>query len=128
MTTFKNQLIDTYKTDAKGGVYNGLTYLPTLVAGKKYPLLLHFHGLGEPGTTVADLQKIANTSIPQRIEQGYKPMASDGTEFIVCSPQSPFAPMGELVIPYILNDIISRYPVDTNKIYATGYSYGGYAV
>lgn len=125
-----NQLVDSFPINnwSVPARYYGLTWLPDSYANsiQNYPLVIHLHGDGEKGSGVAGLKVLCNTSLPQRIANGFKPWAK-GQEFIVISPQSPTSPgLPEEVLQYMLADIIKRYRVDVNRIYVTGYSYGGH--
>ena len=103
---------------------NYLLFMPrdssARVAGK-FPLLISLHGIGESGTT---LSKLKNDGLP-KILDGY-----DTFPFIVVSPQCPsttewYYDRTDLKVIRLLDSVVARYPVDTNRIYVTGYSMGG---
>jgi predicted peptidase len=84
-----------------------------------YPLILFLHGSGERG----DSLPLVKAWGPPKIA------AEKGLPFIVISPQCPanewwtslLYPLSE-----ILDEAIATYPIDTNRIYLTGLSMGGF--
>ena len=98
-----------------------------------YPLLVFFHGTGEAGT---DLSKIYNSSgaggpayfIAQKQWPSYFINPKDGQpyKFIVVSPQATSWSTDYKAVPYILAYLVKQYRVDTNRIYLTGLSAGGW--
>jgi len=87
---------------------------------KKWPLMLFLHGAGERGD---DLEKVKKHG-PPKIVQTRKDFP-----FIVVSPQCPeddwWTKKTEVLIN-LLDEIIARYDVDTERVYLTGLSMGGY--
>ncbi|UCC97258.1 MAG: prolyl oligopeptidase family serine peptidase [Phycisphaerales bacterium] len=87
---------------------------------KRWPLMLFLHGAGERGD---DLEKVKKHG-PPKIVQTQKDLP-----FIVVSPQCPegdwWTKKTEVLI-HLLDEIIARYDVDTERIYLTGLSMGGY--
>lgn len=125
-TLIGNQIPDQFPINAAGtSFYPTLVYVPDSYAtsSSKYSLIIHLHGDGEKGT---DLNKLINTSLPQRIAQGFKPISVKGTEFIVVSPQCPTFTPQWWELKYIIPGVIKKYRIDVSRIYVTGYSYGGY--
>ena len=103
---------------------NYLLFMPrdtsARVAGK-FPLLISLHGIGESGTT---LSRLKNDGLP-KILDGYETFP-----FIVVSPQCPsttewYYDRTDLKVIRLLDSVVARYAVDTNRIYVTGYSMGG---
>ena len=103
----------------------GCKYLLFLPEGygqqqKRWPLMLFLHGAGERGD---DLEKV-ETHGPPKIVQTRKDFP-----FIVVSPQCPendwWTKKTEVLIN-LLDEIIARYDVDTERVYLTGLSMGGY--
>jgi predicted peptidase len=87
---------------------------------KRWPLMLFLHGAGERGD---DLNKV-KVHGPPRIVQTRKDFP-----FIVVSPQCPegdwWTHKTEMLIN-LLDYIIANYDVDTERVYLTGLSMGGY--
>lgn len=89
--------------------------------GKKYPVIFYLHGAGGVGTNVWDL---TNTALPKKLQRGL------WLPFIVISPQCTTtkkywnAAFDELSL--LLDEVSEKFPVDTNRIYITGISMGGY--
>jgi len=85
---------------------------------ERWPLMLFLHGAGERGTNLA---KVAVHGPPKLVKE------RPSFPFIVVSPQCPD---GETwsndVLLGLLDDVVSNYKVDTNRIYVTGLSMGGY--
>ena len=110
---FKKQIIHNAELDyllfLPDGYQNG---------GPSWPLMLFLHGAGERGTNV---DKVAVHGPPKLIKAGAKP------PFIVASPQCPEGRAwrdDELLA--LIGDLVANLNVDTNRIYLTGLSMGGY--
>jgi predicted esterase/sugar lactone lactonase YvrE len=103
---------------------NYLLFMPRDTSAKiagKFPLIISLHGIGESGTT---LSRLKSEGLP-RILDGYNTFP-----FIVVSPQCPsttewYYDRTDIKVTRLLDSVIARYPVDTNRIYITGYSMGG---
>lgn len=100
---------------------NYLLYLPAEYASgakKRWPLMLFLHGAGERGT---NLSLVAVHGPPKLVKQ------KRDFPFIIVSPQCP---AGELwsneTLLALLDDATRKYNVDTNRLYLTGLSMGGY--
>jgi predicted peptidase len=109
------QLIDKVKAN-----YNYLLYLPDNYDSlKSWPLMIYLHGGSQKGD---DLNKLKAYGPPQLIEQGRK------FDFIIASPQCPGGKYWstENWFDSLYTSLISKYHVDTNRIYLTGISMGGY--
>ncbi|MBI5387016.1 MAG: prolyl oligopeptidase family serine peptidase [Verrucomicrobia bacterium] len=109
------------KTITKTVRANYLLFLPKdydAKSGKRWPLLLFLHGAGERGT---NLWKIAVHGPPKIVKD--KPEFP----FITVSPQCP---NGETwssdLLMNLLDNVIDQYAVDTNRVYLTGLSMGGF--
>jgi predicted peptidase len=85
---------------------------------RRWPLMLFLHGAGERGS---NLGKITVHGPPKIVKS--KPEFP----FILVSPQCP---EGETwsndVLLGLLDDVIEKHQVDTNRVYLTGLSMGGY--
>lgn len=113
-----------------GGVYRSYRiYIPAINDGvKKVPLVFNMHGLGSNGfeqEAYGDFRTIADTA-----------------DFIIVSPNgsnviftikgwNTFNTIGTGIddlefISRLLDTVAAKYPVNTNKVYATGMSNGGF--
>ena len=98
-----------------------LLFLPQGYADRgtnRWPLMLFLHGAGERGTNLANV----TVHGPPKIVK-----TRPDFPFILISPQCPD---GETwsndVLLAFLDDVISHFKVDTNRIYLTGLSMGGF--
>jgi predicted peptidase len=110
------------KTITKTVACKYLLFLPEEYDRKqrKWPTILFLHGAGERGD---DLEKVRVHGLP-KIVTGKKDFP-----FIVISPQCPeghWWPAKTEMLINLLDDIVSRYDVDTERIYLTGLSMGGF--
>ena len=104
---------------------NYLLYLPEnygVDAMAKWPLILFLHGAGERGV---DLEKVKTHGLPKLIAEGRQ------FPFVIVSPQCSegdqwrsATQLGKLKA--LLDEIVSRYRIDDDRIYLTGLSMGGY--
>jgi predicted peptidase len=100
-----------------------LLYLPADYekdAKKKWPLIMFLHGAGERGN---NLKLVAKHGPPKMIAQG------KSFEFIIVSPQCPndiWWPEQTDVLINLLDEIEKKYRVDTERVYLTGLSMGGF--
>lgn len=113
-----------------------LLYLPNdyATSGKRYPLLVFYHGSGEAGQ---NLSLIYNNSVSGGpayfIEHsgwdtsGYtNPMDGLKYKFIIISPQRPGSwGWQALQLNYHIKYMVDNYRIDTSRIYTTGISAGG---
>ncbi|WP_274361427.1 prolyl oligopeptidase family serine peptidase [Paenibacillus thermotolerans] len=101
---------------------NYLLYLPKQYeeSEEKWPLIVFLHGAGERGS---DIEKVKIHGIP-KIAEG-----RDDFPFIAVSPQCPedsFWSVEIDALDSLINEIADNYRVDTDRIYLTGLSMGGY--
>jgi predicted peptidase len=100
---------------------NYLLFLPKdyeAKSEKRWPLMLFLHGAGERGT---NLWKVAVHGPPKIVKD--KPEFP----FILVSPQCPNGEhWSDEVLLSLLDDVIVSHAVDTNRVYLTGLSMGGY--
>jgi predicted peptidase len=87
---------------------------------KKWPLMLFLHGYGESGDNI----KLVEIHGPPKLAAGCKDF-----DFIILSPQCPknnWWPhlADDLVV--LVDDICQKYNVDTQRLYVTGLSMGGF--
>lgn len=87
-------------------------------ADQRWPLILFLHGAGERGTNV---WKVATHGPTKHLGE------HSDFPFIVVSPQCPAQQIwSKDVLVGLLEDVLARYAVDTNRVYLTGLSMGGY--
>lgn len=95
---------------------------------KKYPLLIFVHGTGELGNGSTDLSKVTNVAVPALIKNKKFPPAFEvngkSYSFIVISPQCKAWP-SPIDINTLINYAVSKYRVDTTRLYVSGLSMGG---
>ncbi|MHC4116519.1 MAG: carboxylesterase family protein [Planctomycetota bacterium] len=87
---------------------------------KRWPLMLFLHGAGERGS---NLDLVKKHGPPKLIENG------KDLPFIVVSPQCPSGVWWNDKLDVLINlldDVVSRYKVDKERVYLTGLSMGGY--
>ena len=96
-----------------------LLYLPKdYDQQESWPLLLFLHGSGERGD---DLELVKKHGPPKLIAEGKE------FPFIVVSPQCPKERRWEPIeLVALLDDLSNKYSVDSNRIYVTGLSMGGF--
>lgn len=95
---------------------------------KRYPLIMFLHGKSRSGT---DLSKLTADGMPYWMHRGTKfqavnPVDGKSYKFIVLCPQAPEWGFNPDELMRIMDQAIERYRVDTNRIYLTGYSAGGW--
>jgi predicted peptidase len=88
--------------------------------GKRWPLILFLHGAGERGTNIHLVTKHGPPKLVQDQEKSDFP-------FVVVSPQCPDgATWSNDLLLALLDEVTGKHAVDTNRIYLTGLSMGGY--
>jgi predicted peptidase len=108
----------------KKTTYNYWLYLPkgyVEKGEKKWPLIIFLHGMGERGN---DVNKVKIHGIPKVAEK------RDDFPFIAASPQCPgdsFWTKEVAGLNAFLDELIAKHSVDTDRVYLTGLSMGGYA-
>ncbi len=82
------------------------------------PVLMHFHGWGRQGTLIMKHERIAGATR----ERGVLLLAPNGLgrSWQFWSSDTEDIPFGRAV----LEDAAKRWPIDTSKIFVSGYSYG----
>lgn len=98
--------------------YPYLTYLPNDYLQKKYPLVIFLHGSSLVGN---DLNKLKQYGLPKEVEKGRS------FDFIAVSPQCPSGKLwsSEDWFGPLYEELLEKYPIDTNRVYLTGVSMGG---
>lgn len=116
--SFKKEIRKTVRADY-------LLYLPKeyVTSQKSWPLMLFLHGAGERGN---DLSKVEIHGPPKLVARESKEFP-----FVIVSPQCPAEGWwsSELQIDTLnalLDDVVSRYRIDKERIYVTGLSMGGF--
>lgn len=103
-----------------------LNYLLHLPSGcesekdQKWPLIMFLHGRGERGD---DVEKIRIHGIPKIVEN------QPDFPFVAVSPQCPghtFWPVEHDALLALLDTITGTYNIDSDRVYLTGLSMGGY--
>jgi predicted peptidase len=101
--------------------YNYLLYVPKSYSttNKRFPLLVYLHGGSQKGN---DLNKLKTYGLPYLIDQGHN------YNFIVASPQCPEGKYWstENWFDSLYLELRAKYRIDTNRIYVTGISIGGF--
>jgi len=99
-----------------------LLYLPPEAHqgnGRKWPLLIFLHGSGERGD---DLARVKVHGPPREIEAGRT------LPFILVSPQVPAGGDWDIgLLDALLDELLEKLPVDSDRVYLTGLSMGGHA-
>lgn len=111
-----------FKTTASDKVQlNYLLFLPesyNAKSSKQWPLILFLHGIGERGS---DPWKVKVHGPPKVAEK------MSNFPFIVVSPQCPNGEWwSNRPLIALLDQIIADYKVDTNRVYLSGLSMGGF--
>ena len=112
--------------DTDNKLYGYYVYTPSgyNLDQQTYPLLIFLHGSGEIGnsmTTPTDIKRILTYGPPSMIN---KKTWSPKYPMIVVSPQSVGGFLSDTLNEF-MKSIISRYRVNTHRIYLTGLSLGG---
>ncbi len=102
--------------------YNYLLYLPDNYQtgqNKEFPLIISLHGASLRGSNLNLLKKYG---LPNLIEKGEK------FDFIIASPQCPEGLYWDSQnwFDNLFTELTSKYRIDTNRIYLTGMSMGGF--
>ena len=106
------------KAEVKAGY---LLYLPADYGKdqeKQWPLIFFLHGAGERGT---DLNLVTKHGPPKLVKD------DPNFPFVVLSPQCPEGRFWDnFTLLTLLDDAISNYRIDPDRVYLTGISMGGY--
>lgn len=100
---------------------NYLLHLPPGIEdGEKRPFILFLHGAGERGD---DLDLVRLYGVPKIID------SDPNFPFITVSPQCPALTTWSVLVEALkalVDEIVASYPVNTDQLYLTGLSMGGY--
>jgi predicted peptidase len=102
---------------------NYLLFLPpdyTKYPQKRWPLILFLHGAGERGE---DIELVKIHGLPKVVER------RKDFPFVVVSPQCPadsWWPAHAEELDALLNEVTASYSVDSDRLYLSGMSMGGY--
>jgi predicted peptidase len=100
--------------------YNYLLFLPNHDAakGQILPTIVFLHGAGEKGSNLDDVKRHGIAKVVE--EQPNFP-------FITISPQCPRGQFWSVKrLSMLLDEVLAAYPIDSDRIYLTGLSMGGY--
>ncbi len=104
--------------DQKITIHYWLYLPPDSAAQKSLPLLIFLHGAGERGKNLELVQKWGP---PQQVSEGQE------LPFLLISPQCPEGETWNVeALDKLIDRIIEEFPVDTERLYLTGLSMGGY--
>ncbi len=97
----------------------------------KYPLIIFFHGGGQYGNGLTDLEKVLKEGIPKQLNEKTFPPSfrvnNKSHSFIIISPQ--FVRMPWLSdVDSLINHVLREYRIDTSRIYLSGFSLGARAL
>jgi predicted peptidase len=85
---------------------------------KHWPCILFLHGAGERGR---DLNRVKSQGLAKMLQ------GREDFPFLVVSPQcSPSTGWHIRVLNDVLNEAVSRYRIDSDRLYVTGLSMGGF--
>lgn len=108
------------KTITKAVNSHFLVFLPkgSASAKKLWPMIIFLHGAGERGE---DIERVKGHGPPKLVE------AQPDFPFIVVSPQVPENSAWDSdVLDALLQELLHHLPIDSDRIYLTGLSMGGY--
>ncbi|MGC3959643.1 MAG: glycoside hydrolase family 2 TIM barrel-domain containing protein [Verrucomicrobiota bacterium] len=98
-----------------------LLFLPRDYSAKRaegWPLILFLHGSGERGTNVF---KVTKHGPPKQVE------SNPDFPCVLVSPQCPEGKTWDVSeLTGLLDEVIAKHNIDTNRVYLTGLSMGGY--
>lgn len=107
-----------------------LIYVPPVQKGERLPVILCMHGRSIAGENIS---KTFRQGVTRQVHEGKKIEAvnpKDGKlyKFIILAPLSESWGLNPDQVNFVLDDVLKRYPIDSTRMYMTGYSAGGWAV
>jgi predicted peptidase len=135
----ERELFQKHSYEGEKGQLPYRLHVPDIENGRTYPLILYFHGAGERGTDneislkngvlnfVSDYNLINNPCfilVPQ-CKKHYRWVETDWNAPSHAQPNEMSVPMRATI--ELLYEIIKNYPIDTDRLYVTGLSMGGFA-
>ena len=102
-----------------------LVYVPNILAQQPVPLVLNFHGLGSSAIEqyyYSAMRPIADTA-------GFIMVLPEGIQNVwnIGHPDLAFLPTDDIgFLDELLDTLLSNYPIDPTRVYATGMSMGGF--
>lgn len=100
-----------------GNIKQYLQYIPSVYNQRpnyKWAVIIFLHGVGEVGT---DINKLRNVALPKVIM---------GKPFVMLAPQCTTGWWSTSVLQKFLQQVKTKYNIDTNRICVTGLSMGAY--
>lgn len=89
----------------------------------RWPLMVFLHGIAKRGDTVEELEELKKDGPPMIVEDQLD------FPFIVLSPQCPSDEYWESqydTLERLVDELVGTYAVDSDRVYLTGLSMGGY--
>jgi len=98
---------------------NYLLYLPEGYESstRQWPLVLFLHGAAETGENI---EKLRNAGLPKVLEKKHD------FPFVVVSPQSRRGGWNADALNALLDEVMTQYKIDPERVYVTGLSMGGF--
>lgn len=98
--------------------------------GKKHPVIIFLHGVGERGDGGKDLEKVAKVGIAKYIRKGETmqfTVNGKKESFVVLSPQlsKRYGTWPDFYVEEMIEYATKNLKIDPNRIYLTGLSLGG---
>jgi len=98
----------------------------------RFPLIFNLYGQGQCGTDLNLM--LQDSTMSAYIAKGFNATAVNPVDgktysFFVCSPQCPVSwGWSEPQVKYMIEQLKNKLPIDTSRIYITGFSSGGWGL
>ena len=102
-------------------IFPFISYTPE-TKGEKLPLVLQLHGAGERGSGQENLDLVEVWGFPELVQKGEYPCMF---VFPQCPLETFWAARVESILRFI-DQLVEEYDIDTDRIYLTGLSMGGF--